>query len=225
VVNRYWARFFGRGIIEPIDDFSNRFKPSHPGLLDQLSREFVQQGYDLAWLVRTIANSKTYQLSSRRPENASAERFFGYAETRPLTAEQLYTCLTQALGVEDGQGVGKNKAGLLTQFRQRFGDEETADRGIYQGTITQALFLMNGGLPNGEISRAHNTLDKILKQFPTPEERLDRIFLTIVCRPPSAREREAYLAHVKAGNPKKEREPYEDVYWVLLNSSEFLFNH
>jgi hypothetical protein len=84
---------------------------------------------------------------------------------------------------------------------------------------------MNGGLPNGEISRANNKLDKILKQFPTPEERLDRIFLTIVCRPPSAREREMYLAHLKTAAPKKDREPYEDIYWVLLNSSEFLFNH
>ena len=55
VVNRYWARFFGRGIINPIDDFSNRFKASHPELLDRLSKEFVQQGYDVAWLIRTIA--------------------------------------------------------------------------------------------------------------------------------------------------------------------------
>ncbi|MBI3858120.1 MAG: DUF1553 domain-containing protein [Planctomycetes bacterium] len=225
VVNRYWARFFGRGIIEPVDDFSNRFKPSHPELLDRLSREFVSQGYDIAWLIRTIANSRSYQLSSRKPENASAERFFSYADTRPLTPEQLCACLMGSLGLVDGEGVAKNKADLLRQFRQRFGDEETADRGNFQGTIPQALMIMNGSMPNGEISRANNRLDKILKQFAGPEERLERIFLTVLCRMPSARERSTYLPYVKTAKPKKEKEPYEDVYWVLLNSSEFLFNH
>src|SRR6185295_11501796 len=156
VVNRYWARFFGRGIIDPIDDFSNRFKPSHPELLDRLSKEFIQQGYDMAWLIRTIANSRSYQLSSRRPENASSDRYFTYSATRPLTPEQLYMSLMGALGIVDGEGAAKNKGGLLTQFRQRFGEEETADRGVFQGTITQALYLMNGPLPNGEIPRANN---------------------------------------------------------------------
>jgi hypothetical protein len=222
VVNRYWARFFGRGIIEPVDDFSNRFKPSHPELLERQSKEFAAQGYDLAWLIRTITNSRTYQLSSRKPENASAERFFSYADTRPLTAEQLVACLTDALGLVDGQGVAKNRTDLLKQFRARFGDEESADRGIYQGTILQALMIMNGST-NGEIGRANNSLDKILKQFPEPEQRLERIFLKVLCRLPSPREQATYLPYVKAGGVKKEA--YEDVYWVLLNSSEFLFNH
>jgi uncharacterized protein DUF1549/uncharacterized protein DUF1553 len=223
VVNRYWARFFGRGIIEPVDDFSNRFKPSHPELLDRLSKEFAAQGHDLAWLIRAIANSRTYQLSSRKPENASAERYFSYADTRPLTPEQLIACLTDALGLVDGQGVAKDKGGLLRQFRQRFGDEEMADRGVFQGTIPQALMIMNGAMPNGEIGRVNNRLDKILKQVAEPESRLDRIFLTVVCRLPSARERATYLPYVKSNGAKKE--PYEDVFWVLLNSSEFLFNH
>ena len=225
VVNRYWARFFGRGIIEPIDDFSNRYKPSHPELLDLLSKEFVAKGYDMAWLIRAIANSHTYQLSSRRPENASSERFFSYSATRPLTPEQLCTSLMDALGIVDGEGIAKNKADLLRQFRQRFGEEETADRGIFQGTITQALYLMNSSMPNAEIPRQNNKLDKILKQYPRAEERVDRIFLSVLCRWPSPRERATYLPYVKSGAPKKEKEPYEDLYWVLLNSSEFLFNH
>jgi len=223
VVNRYWARFFGRGIIDPVDDFSNRFKPSHPELLDKLSKEFVAQGHDLAWLIRTIVNSRTYQLSSRKPENASADRFFSYADTRPLTPEQLYRSLTNVLGLQDGQGVMKNPGDMLRQLRQRFGDEELADRGSFQGTIPQALLIMNGSMPNGEIGRANNKLDKILKQFAAPEERLERIFLTVLCRRPSTREAATYLPYVKAAGGKKE--PYEDLFWVLLNSSEFLFNH
>jgi hypothetical protein len=128
-------------------------------------------------------------------------------------------CLSQALGPD---GVAKNRDNLLKSFRQRFGDEEAADRGIYQGTILQALMIMNGST-NGEIGKANNCLDKILKQFASPEERLDRIFLTVVCRLPSTRERSKFLPYIKAGGAKKE--PYEDVVWVLLNSSEFLFNH
>ena len=219
LVNRYWARFFGRGIIEPVDDFSNRFKPSHPELLDRLAKEFVAQGHDLAWLIRAIANSRTYQLSSRRPENASAERYFSYADTRPLTPEQLAMSLTDALGLGEGRG---GRGDLLKQFRQRFGDEEAADRGLFQGTIPQALMIMNGST-NGEIGRTNNKLDRILKQFTAPEDRLDRIFLTVLCRLPSPREQSTYLPYVKAGGAKKDA--YEDVYWVLLNSSEFLFNH
>jgi hypothetical protein len=225
VVNRYWARFFGRGIINPIDDFSNRFKPSHPELLDRLSKEFVERGYDVAWLIRAIANSRAYQLSSRRPENASSERFFSYAATRPLTPEQLFACLSEALGIVDGEGVGKNKNNLLSQFRQRFGEEDAADRGVFEGTITQALFLMNGAMPNAEIPRANGKIDQILKQFPAPRERLDRIFLTLLGRLPSPRERSTFLPYLSSAAPKKDKERYEDLYWVLLNSSEFMFNH
>jgi hypothetical protein len=223
VVNRYWARFFGRGIIEPVDDFSNRFKPSHPELLNELGRDFVAHGYDVAWLVRSIANSRTYQLSSRRPENASSERYFSFSATRPLTAEQLCSCLMSALGIVDGEGVAKNKGDLLRQFRQRFGDEETADRGLFQGTIPQALMIMNGALPNSEIGRKNSRLDKILGQFPAPEERLERIFLSVLCRRPTAAEASKFLPYIKTSGPKNAA--YEDVYWVLLNSSEFLFNH
>ncbi|HZF00051.1 MAG TPA: DUF1549 and DUF1553 domain-containing protein [Planctomycetota bacterium] len=223
VVNRYWARFFGRGIIEPVDDFSNRFKPSHPELLNGLARDFIAHGYDLAWLIRSIANSRTYQLASRKPENAGSERLFSFAATRPLTPEQLTASLLSALGIVEGQGPAKNMTDLLRQFRQRFGDEETADRGLFAGTIPQALMLMNGSMPNGEISRANNALDKILKQTTIPEERLERIFLTVLCRRPSPREQSSYLPYVQAAGTKKE--PYEDVTWVLLNSSEFLFNH
>src|SRR6185369_590047 len=89
IVNRFWARFFGRGIIEPVDDFSNRFRPSHPELLERLAREFVEHQYDVAWLIRSIANSRTYQLSSKKPANAGPERLFTHAATRPLTPEQL----------------------------------------------------------------------------------------------------------------------------------------
>ncbi len=226
VVNRYWARFFGRGIIEPVDDFSNRFKPSHPELLDGLAREFTAHHYDVAWLVRAITNSRTYQLSSRKPANAGPDRLFTHADTRPLTPEQLTACLLSALGLVEGQGSAKNMNDLLRQFRLRFGDEDGADRGVFQGTIQQALMIMNGNVPNGEIGKVNNTLDRILKQTTSPEDRVERIFLSVLCRRPTARELTSFMPHVTAAELKKgSKGPYEDVFWVLLNSSEFLFNH
>jgi hypothetical protein len=131
--------------------------------------------------------------------------------------------LLAALGIAEGQGPAKNMTDLLRQFRQKFGDEEAADRGLFAGTIPQALMIMNGAMPNGEIGRANNTLDKVLKLTASPAERLERIFLSVLCRRPTPRERSTYLPHLAAAGLKKE--PYEDVFWVLLNSSEFLFNH
>ena len=225
LVNRYWARFFGRGIIDPVDDFSARFKPSHPELLDRLARDFVAHNYDLAWLIRSIANSRTYQLSSRTPATAASARVFAFAATRPLTPEQLEASVRRVFALADGQGSAKNPGDLLRQFRTKFGDEEMADRGVFEGTIPQALMMMNGSVPNSEISRANNMIDGILKQYSAPEDRIERIFLSVLSRPPSPGELSKFVPYVQTATPKRPRDPYEDVFWVLLNSSEFLFNH
>ncbi|HLF94169.1 MAG TPA: DUF1549 and DUF1553 domain-containing protein [Planctomycetota bacterium] len=237
VVNRYWAHFFGRGIVHPIEDFSGRFKPSHPGLLDELAREFVSWNYDLKWLVWKIAGSGAYQLTSRiSPKKAPDERYFAVAQTRPLTPEQMYAAMTQVLNDESappaapakadpkaGDKAANAKEQLLAQFRKFFGDEENVDLGTFNGTIQQALLLMNGGTVNQAIVGKSGRLALILKEKLTPEDRVEEMFLTVLGRLPSDRERSTYLPHVSA-TPSK-REPYEDVYWTLLNSSEFLFNH
>jgi hypothetical protein len=260
LVNRYWAHFFGRGIVHPIEDFSGRFKPSHPEMLDELSREFVSWGYDLKWLVWKIAGSRAYQLSSRMPpRKAPPEKLFAVAQTRPLTPEQMVSAMTRALNAEEApvalstpkapdpkavtpkvvdpkavdpktvdpkvaemMKAANSKDQLLQQLRKYFGDEENIDIGTFNGTIQQALLLMNGGTVNQAIVGKSGRLGVILASKQSPGDRLDLMFLSALSRLPSSRERTAYLPHLT--NTQK-REPYEDVYWTLLNSSEFLFNH
>lgn len=232
VVNRYWGHFFGRGIVHPIEDFSGRFRPSHPELLEELSREFVAWGYDLKWLAWQIAGSRTYQLSSRiSPKKASPERFFAAAQTRPLTPEQMYSAMTRALDgdvpppadAKPGARGATSKEALLAQFRKYFGDEENIDLGTFNGTIQQALLLMNGGTVSQGIVGKSGRLTEILKEKEVPVDRLRVIFLSVLGRLPSDRESTTYQPFLAAAGGK--REAYEDVYWTLLNSSEFLFNH
>jgi hypothetical protein len=234
VVNRYWAHFFGRGIVHPIEDFSGRFKPSHPEMLDELSREFVSWGYDLKWLVWKIAGSRAYQLTSRMPpKKMPAERYFAVAQTRPLTPEQMVAAMGRALNADEAppaagadpkvlEKATNSKDQLLQQFRKVFGDEENIDIGTFNGTIQQALLLMNGGTVNQAIVGKSGRLGSILASKPSPGDRLDLMFLSALTRLPSDRERATYLPYLAA---TQKREPYEDVYWTLLNSSEFLFNH
>ncbi len=232
IVNRYWGHFFGRGIVNPIDDFSGRNKPSHPALLQELAREFVAQKYDLHWLVRSIAGSKAYQLSSRAPKDRPPEPFFAYAQTRALRPEQLFNSLMKATGNQamlvpttptgDNRNASRRDT-TMALFRRHFGNEDTADMADFDGTISQALVLMNGQVLNEGVAGKANSLTTILQRGQDPERRVELIFLTTVGRPPTARERSSYGAYLKDAGTK--REPYEDVFWALLNSSEFLFNH
>ena len=231
VVNRYWAHFFGRGIVHPIEDFSGRFKPSHPEMLDELAREFASWGYDLKWLVWKIAGSRAYQLSSRMAAGKTPnEKYFAVAQTRPMTPEQMYAAMTRALNGDEGaaadpkvaEKTANAKDQLLQQFRKYFGDEENIDIGTFNGTIQQALLLMNGGTVNQAIVGKSGRLGSILASKSSPGDRLDLMVLSVLSRLPTDRERATYLPHLAA---TQKREPYEDVYWTLLNSSEFLFNH
>jgi hypothetical protein len=232
-VNRYWGHFFGRGIVHPIDDFSGRTKPSHPELLDELAREFVKQKYDIQWLIRTIVGSRAYQLSSRVAKGAPPEQYFAYAQTRALRPEQLLSALLRAISGEEppapsadpkaGAKAAQDKENLLSQFRRMFGDEESVDIAEFDGTIPQALLLMNGSAMNQRLTAKNNRLSAILQKAESPEQRLEQMFLTVLSRMPREREKAAYVPYLAAAGSK--REPYEDVYWTLLNSSEFLFNH
>jgi hypothetical protein len=231
VVNRYWGHFFGRGIVNPIDDFSGRNKPSHAALLEELAREFIAQKYDLHWLIRSIVGSKTYQLTSRVPKDRPPEAFFAYAQTRALRPEQLFNALMKATGNQamlnpttpSADNRNNRRDQTMALFRRLFGDEETTDMADFDGTISQALTLMNGQILNEGVAGKSNSLAAILQKVPEPERRLELVFLTTLGRLPSARERASYGAYLKEAGAK--REPYEDVFWALLNTSEFLFNH
>ena len=229
-VNRLWGHFFGRGFVDPVDDFSGRTKSSHPGLLDELSKEFVDSKFDLKALMRSITTSRPYQLSSRRPAaGAPHERFFAYAQVRPLSPEQLVSALRSAMGPGlnapaggDARKNAQSQDQLLSTFRRAFGDPENVGVPRFDGTINQALLLMNGQTLTQGIVGKGGRLAEILAKKDVPEDRLELLFATILGRLPMAKERLRLLEHVQAGGNKAAA--YEDAAWVLLNSSEFLFN-
>src|SRR5262249_25215582 len=238
LVNRLWGYLVGRGLVEPLDDMRATNPASNPELLDALARDFAGHKFDLKHLLRTIMNSRAYQLSDAvTPGNqADAGNLFHarYAVKR-LTAETLADDVDFATGTrEKYQGLPPGRRAIqLPDSRVRsflldvFGRparqitcecERTA-----QPNIAQALHLLNGDFLNRKIAAPAGRVDTLLKAKKPLPEGVEELYLVTLSRPPSPEEREKGRAWVaEAQTP---REGLQDLLWVLLNSREFLFNH
>ena len=227
-VNRVWAQFFGRGIVDPVDDFSELNPPSHPQVLDILARDFVASGYDLKRLVRIVTATEVYQLSSRQSHASQADPvYFARAVLRGLTPEQLFDSLAEAVGFyqpfrSDNPFV-VNTNSPRAQFLDLFRDssESALDR---ETTILQALAMMNGEFINNATSLDDSRTLKAVLDFPamTDRQRLETLFLAALSRSPTAAEQKRFEEYLDAGGATDDRNAaMSDVFWVLLNSSEF----
>jgi hypothetical protein len=232
-VNRHWGLLLGRGLIHPLDGFSAGRKPSHPELLEELSDEFIRSGYDVRKLMRSIVLSKPYQLSSRRPgAEESAARLFTQAPVAPLLPEQLFDSVVRATGFDESKPGPKGKGGGGgDSFREAFFREFKASVAaneppvpVTDPTISQALYFLNGELvARGTSAAAEFRLARLLEREKDGAKRLEELFLMTLSRPPKTRESEALLARVrKAGDAPR---IYEDIFWALLNSTEFVTRH
>ena len=242
--NRIWFHLFGRGIVEPIDDFRASNPPSHPELLDELARDFVNHGYDLRQLIRVIMNSRTYQLSSSPNEtNGSDESNFSRSYLRRLNAEQLLDSQTQLLQVAAefaGYPPGTRAvqlAGALSERRRGEGrqsvDQFLASFGkpprllpsecerSCEPTMGQAFQLMNGPLLNDLLATKNGLIDRLVHEKPAPRAVITQIYWSALSREPSAQELARLESHLAANN--QSRAAYEDLLWGVLNSKEFLF--
>jgi hypothetical protein len=232
-VNRVWAHLFGRGIVEPVDDLGAHNPPSHPELLDELAKYFVDSGFDVRQLVRTLAMTRAYQLSSASDSSDPAPaRLFARMSLKTLTADQLYDCLEAATGKRANPAMAQAAAfgRAYDQNRQAFVSKFAAPAGSpteYQGGIPQALTLMNGALVRaGTDIEQSDILYSLEAPFFTDEERVETLFLAALSRAPDERERQLFVEHVTRGeSPQARREALSDVLWALLNSAEFTLNH
>jgi hypothetical protein len=232
-VNRAWALLFGRGIVDPVDDLGEHNVASHPEVLDELSRHFIETGFDLRRLLRTLALTRAYQLSSR----ASADRqappgLFARMAVKTLTGEQLYDCLGVASARREAGAqqalIGFNasynaaRVQFLTRFRTPAGS--TAE---YLGGIPQALTLMNGELVAAATDLERSDLLIALQApFFSDEERVESLFLATLSRLPDDSERARFVEYVASRPSAEERQAaLADIFWALLNSAEFTFNH
>ena len=243
IANRTWAHFFSRGIIEPIDDVRISNPPSNEPLLEELGRRLaVDYNYKLRDLVRDICNSTTYQLSATTNEsNKSDGEFFSHASLRRPRADVLFDCINQAMGytpkirrsaytraVQLFQGGAQDNynAYFYSTFGQARRESVCACETTNEANLAQSLHLMNGTtIKNG----LHHTrmIDELRKgNEDKPENVIRSIYVRSLTREPTKEELEVMLKELpekKDGRSMKEY--YRGVYWAVLNSSEFLFNH
>jgi hypothetical protein len=235
MVNRIWQHFLGVGLVEPVDDLRASNPPCNPELWQALNREFVGHRFDLRHLMRVILNSRTYQLSAAtRPGNEQDARFYSHFYVRRLPAEVLLDALCQSTGVPDvfpGYPAGLRSAQLpdapKSYFLTLFGKSErvTACACERNGEVTmpQLLHLENGDSVVQKIGSPQGRLLAWLKAKRPDAEVIDDLFLATLSRPAAAAEREAVLQSLRKADNRDEF--YRDLFWALLNTKEFTFNH
>jgi hypothetical protein len=235
VANRIWAHFFGAGIIEPVDDIRVSNPPSNPELFQKLGAKLGEYKFDFKSLVRDICNSEAYQRSCERNEsNAGDERNFAHASPRRIPAEQLLDCVGQATETPDKfQGLplgaravqiadGATRNYFLTTFGRAPRDTVGACEAKTEPTLSQALHMLNGNTIQNKVQQG-GLMKKLLAEKKQPSEVIDKLYVRCLSRQATAEEKEGLLEIVKSA--PNTQQGLEDVFWAVLNSREFLFNH
>jgi len=238
LVNRYWKHFFDRGIVEPEDDMRETNPPSNPELLDALSRSFVESGFDLKQLVRTICRSNTYQLSALPNEfNQKDKQNFSRYYPKRLSAEVLYdglhqvTNTTQAFaGLPDGtRAIGLPDLSAATYFLKVFGqpvgDTACECERSQAANLAQSLHLLNSSEVHEKISASTGRAALLAKDDGrTVEDKVRELYRRVYAREPDVEEIAVAAAHLEK-HREQPQTAWEDIVWALLNTKEFLFNH
>jgi hypothetical protein len=230
-VNRIWALLLGRGIVHPFDQMDSMHEPSHPELLDELAEDFEESGFDIRRLVRGISLSRPYALSSVRPTGSEDPATFAWYLQRPLTAEQMGRSIHLAV-----RGQLNHAPSLITDLR------ETIPAVLPNESVTtmqEALFLTNNSALNDFIrdSTGGSSLIADVFQLDEPDEQVEKLFLTIFGREPSAAEVSEIRNYLSVPASTSEQTPsdaggisrraarLQQVIWSMLTSAEFRFNH
>lgn len=215
----------------PVDDMGPTRNARYPEAIDALAAGFVENQYDLKWLVRTIANSQTYQRKvAPKPVAEDALPFAAVTPTR-LRADLVFNSLLQVLGIDENASNGRNAAmmagprafqrGPRFQFDFLFGVDPSVPKDDITGNVPQSLYLMNSGSLRGALSATGNTrLGKILRENQDDRDALSEVYLLVLAREPSRHEVEICQTYLKEVGQRGEA--FEDLMWSLVNSSEFL---
>ena len=247
LVNRMWGHFFGHGFTRPVDDMGPHNLPTHPQVLDRMATEFVRSGYDLKQVIRWICNCDAYQLTSSFGDSNSeddpgsgAEPFFSRMYVKSMTAEQLYDSLLVATGAHRAAGsdwtaVEEKRQDWLQQFVMAFQTEENDEATTFDGTITQALMMMNSDLIQAAVGVSRGTyLEQVARERTGEVEKVKKLCLSALSRYPTPQEiavikkllREQASRRPRSANPRLATiAGLQDVFWAYLNSNEFILVH
>ncbi len=237
-VNRVWSYFFGRGIIDPVDDIRASNPPSNPALLDALTKDFIDHGFDLRQLMRTIANSRTYQSSLATNEwNAGDADNFSHAIPRRLSAEELMDALTMASGVrpvfpetppetraEQLPDPHIGKEGFLDLFGRPSRESSCECERRSDLSLPQALNLVNGKTVSDAVADSNGRIAKAILNGKPDRDLVEELYLASFSRPPTAAELENGLKYLGSGS-RGRAALAQDLLWALLNSKPFLYNY
>ena len=244
LANRIWDHFFGRGIIEPVDDVRISNPASNEALLEELGRRLAEDHqFDARKLMHDICLSATYQLSmATTPSNVADESQFSHARLRRLRADVLFDCINQALdytprmrrttadravAMFEGGGYGDDyNSYFFSTFGQAKRESVCVCETVLSPTISQTLHMVVGDTVTRAISHRGNAIDQLMDRSRNAEEVIQGLFVRILGRQPTREESAAVLAaDPKSPDRKVERQYLGNVAWALLNSDEFLFNH
>lgn len=238
-VNRFWAMFMGRGLIHPLDLDNSENPPSHPAILELLTKEFIAHRYNLRWLIRELTLSQTYQRSSEVPSQLKEidPSKWVVAPLKPLSPEQLAFAMMQATGFTDAeraiQGAKCTEdsiyAKLIPQvpsFVSTFGNRPGEPEGqSFLATLEQSLFLKNGSLLRSWLSSRNGNLMDRLTRLKDDAQLVDELFLSILTRLPCPEERTEVTKMLQTTPVTQRQYTLSELAWSLLTSVEFRFNH
>ncbi len=236
LVNRLWGHFLGFGFTRPVDDMGPHQPASHPRVLDLLAIEFAKHNFDVRELMRWICNTEAYNLSSKfGPKNkidnpAIGEMpLFSHVYVKQMNAEQLFDSLLVAThahktGQADLDKSKQQRQMWLQQFVQAFGTDENDEATSFNGSIPQALMMMNGELIEKAVSAEEGSfLRSILANDDNDSQKIRALFLTALSRPPLGKEQKAAQQLINSSADRLTG--YQDLFWALLNSNEFILIH
>ena len=235
LANIVWTHFFGKGIVDPVDDVRVSNPASNPELLKELGRRFTEYKYDFKKLVRDICTSRTYQLATQTNlSNEGDQSNFAHAQIRSVRAEVLLDTVShvtetknkfrglplgaRAVQIADGQ----SSTYFLTTFGRASRETACSCEVKMEPTLSQALHLMNGSTVEQKI-QAGGLVAKRLQEKKSPGEIIEEMYLRCYSRAPTREELLALSSVAQGATDKKKA--LEDIFWGLLNSREFLFNH
>lgn len=238
VVNRYWAHFFGRGIVDPLDDMRVTNPPSNPELLDALAKDFVDNGYSLKHLIKTICKSRTFQLSAVPNEfNKQDKRAFARFYPRRMQAEVLFDAVSQVTrspaafpGLPQDR-FSPNRALMLpdesfkSYFLDVFGRPQRISacecERVTEANLAQALHLLNSQEVQSKLTTAGGRADLLAKDARPDAEKIEEVFIWAFARRPTQAQIDLALENIQL-NAANKRLAYENIIWALVNTKEFI---